>query len=139
MAKVTCISCQIVTGDVDGAGTDGRVYLGVGGREFRLDSREDDYERGSWREYVLGVAALERELSAQQLGVLNPKDKDPTLRFPLDTDFLRRAPVYVRFEPQHAIDNWNLIFAAVFVYSDQFVVGYSPPREFQNLWLGQAM
>ncbi len=28
MAKITGILCQIVTGDVSGAGTDGRVYLG---------------------------------------------------------------------------------------------------------------
>jgi hypothetical protein len=139
MAKVTGISCQIITGNVDGAGTDGRVYLGIGGREFRLDSREDDYERGSWREYVMGSAPLDRELSAPQCAVRNWEDNNPTLRFPLDTDLLRRAPVYIRFEPQHAIDNWNLLFAAAFVYSDQFVVGYSPPSDLHNLWLGQAM
>ena len=34
MAKITGILCQIITGDVSGAGTDGRVYLGLGGREF---------------------------------------------------------------------------------------------------------
>ena len=32
MAKITGILCQIVTGDVNSAGTDGRVYLGLGGR-----------------------------------------------------------------------------------------------------------
>ena len=37
MAKITGILCQIVTGDVSGAGTDGRVYLGLGGREFCMN------------------------------------------------------------------------------------------------------
>ena len=47
MAAITGILAQIITGDIDNAGTDGRVYLGLGGREFRMDSKEDDYERGS--------------------------------------------------------------------------------------------
>ena len=136
MATVTGITCQIITGDVDGAGTDGRVYLGIGGREFRLDSREDDYERGSWREYVLGGAPPERSLSAPQFRVLNWDNNSPTLRFLLDTDYVRRAPVYIRFEPEHAIDNWNLHFAAALVYAGSFSIGYSPPDSFHNLWLG---
>jgi len=139
MAKVTGISCQIITGDVDGAGTDGRVYLGIGGREFRLNSREDDFERGSWRDYILGAGPPERELSAPQLRVRNWESNDPTLRFPVDTDYLRRAPVYVRFEPQHAQDNWNLSFVAALVYADEFVVGYTPAENFHDLWLGQSM
>jgi hypothetical protein len=95
MAKVTGVFCQIITGDVDGAGTDGRVYLGIGGREFRLDSREDDYERGSWREYILGTAPLETvALSPPQIRVRNWEDNDPTLRLPLDTNNLPRSPVW---------------------------------------------
>ena len=37
MTDVTGILCQVITGIDDYAGTDGRVYLGIGGREFRLD------------------------------------------------------------------------------------------------------
>lgn len=139
MAKVTGILCQIITGDVDGAGTDGRVYLGIGGREFRLDSPTDDYERGSWREYVLGVGPQETNLTPPQNRVRNWDKNDPTLGFPLDTINIPRAPVYIRFEPQSANDNWNLFFAATRVYAAQFVVGYTPPEDFNNLWLGQAM
>lgn len=139
MTKVTGILCQIITGDVDGAGTDGRVYLGIGGREFRLDSREDDYERGSWREYILGTAPLETDLSPPQIRVRHSEDNDPTLRLPLDANTLARTPVYIRFEPHGAYDNWNLFFAATRVYADQFVVGYAPPEGFHDLWLGEAM
>ena len=35
--EITGILCQIITGDVSGAGTDGRVYLGLGGREFCMN------------------------------------------------------------------------------------------------------
>ena len=140
MAKVTGVFCQIITGDVDGAGTDGRVYLGIGGREFRLDSREDDYERGSWREYILGTAPLETlALSPPQIRVRNWEDNDPTLRLPLDTNNLPRSPVYIRFEPLGSYDKWNLFFAATRVYADQFFVGYAPPDDFHDLWLGEAM
>jgi hypothetical protein len=139
VAKVTGILCQIITGDVDGAGTDGRVYLGIGGREFRLDSQEDDYERLSWREYVLGAGPLRTNRSPTQTRVRNWENNDPTLRFPLDTNSLRRAPVYIRFEPQGANDNWNLFFVATLVYAAQFMVGYTPPEDFNDLWLGQAM
>lgn len=59
MAQVTGILCQVITGNVDGAGTDGRVYLGLGAREFRMDSSADDYERGSWREYLIGHPPVE--------------------------------------------------------------------------------
>jgi hypothetical protein len=138
VAKVTGIVCPIITGDVDGAGTDGDIYLGIGGREFRLDSREDDYERGSWREYVLGTAPLESNLAPPQIRVRNWDRNDPTLRFLLDTNDLPRTPVYIRFEPQGAYDNWNLFFAAALVYAGTFCVGYAPPETFNDLWLGQA-
>jgi hypothetical protein len=139
MAKVTGILCQIITGDVDGAGTDGSVYLGLGGREFRLDSERDDYERGFWREYILGAGPLEPDLPPPQIRVQNAARNDPRVGLTLDTIHLSRTPVYIRFEPEGSGDNWNLAFAAALVYSGQFVVGYTPPPEFDHLWLGQAM
>jgi hypothetical protein len=135
MAHVTGILCQIITGDVDNAGTDGRVYLGLGGREFRLDSKADDYERGSWRVYVLGQGPVD-PLPPPQTHVTDPVLNDPRKGFPLDTVNLTRSPVYVRFEPAGNSPNWNLAFAAALVYAPQFVVAYTPPADFDNLWLG---
>jgi hypothetical protein len=140
VAKVSGILCQVITGDVNGAGTDGNVYLGLGGREFRMDSTADDYERGSWREYIMGAGPLEPNLPPPQIRVRNAEKNDPRVGYALDTVNLPRTPVYIRFEPEGSDDNWNLSFAAALVYSDgQFVVGYTPPRDFDNLWLGQAM
>jgi hypothetical protein len=136
MAKITGILCQIITGNRSGAGTDGSVYLGFGGREFRLDSKADDYESGSWREYVLGEGPLAPSLPAPQILVENKEENDPRTRYPLDTAILGRAPVYIRFEPEGGDDRWNLEFAAVLVYVEKvFVAGYTPRPEFDHLWM----
>ena len=131
MSQVTGILCQVITGNVDGAGTDGNVYLGLGGREFRLDSAQDDYERGSWREYVMGDGPW----SGPVTPVRNPQWNDPRVGFPLDTANLTRSPVYIRFA-LGGDDNWNLRWATALVYAPQFVVGFTPPPSFDNLWLG---
>jgi hypothetical protein len=138
MAKITGILCQIITSNIDSAGTDGSVYLGLGGREFRLDSSADDYERGSWREYILGRAPLEPNLPSPQTRVQNKDENDPRKLFPLDTVNLNRSPVYIRFEPEGSGPNWNLSFAAALVYtgSSQFFAGFTPPNDFDNLWMG---
>src|SRR3954451_16415621 len=133
MPQVTGILCQVITGNVDGAGTDGRVYLGLGGREFRLDSGANDFERGSWREYVMGLGPAEPELQPPQVRVLNSQQNDPRVGMPikrLDT------PVYIRFEPAGGSADWNLAFVAVLVYSPQIEVAYAPPTNFDSLWLG---
>jgi hypothetical protein len=138
MAAVTGVLAQIITGDVDGAGTDGRVYLGLCSREFRLDSSQDDYERGSLREYILGRGPVEPNLPPPQIRVVNPLRNDPRRDFPLDTANLDVSPVYVRFEPEGDSPDWNLRSAIVLVYTGegQFVAAYFAPRAFNNLWLG---
>jgi len=136
MAEITGLLCQIITGNVSGAGTDGRVFAGIGGREFCLDSKADDYEQGDWREYVLGDIA-----SGPGTGFTPVQDKnwnDPRKGFPLNTTNLNKSPVYIRFEPDGDDDNWNLKSAYILVYTGQFTffTAYTAPTEFDNLWLG---
>lgn len=57
MPQITSIHLHIETGNLSGAGTDGDVYLGLGGREFSIDTTRDDFERGAGREYILGDGA----------------------------------------------------------------------------------
>ena len=137
MAQITGILCQIITGDHSRAETDGSVYLGLGGREFRLDSGVDDYQRGSWREYILGLGPQEPNLPPPQIRVNFATYNDPRSRFPLQTENLGRSPVYIRFEPESSTDDWRLDSAAALVYAPNFVVGYVPPVEFEHLWMGQ--
>jgi hypothetical protein len=138
MARVTGILCQVITGSMDGAGTDGRVYLGLGGREFRMDSRADDYERGSWREYIMGLGPVEPDLPAPQIRVLNGPRNDPREGLPIDRVNLSETPVYIRFEPAGGSPDWNLASVVVLVYAPLFAVAYAPPDydNFDNLWLG---
>jgi len=137
MARISSVLCEIITSDFAGADTDGDIYLGIGGREFHLDSTRDDFERGSYRDYILGAPPIELGPPPPDHVQVNYKDKNnPRLDFPLDTDNLSRTPVYIRFEPEDSEDNWNINFAAVLVYTTQFVVGYTPPAGFDNLWLG---
>jgi hypothetical protein len=140
VSQITGILCQVITSNVDNAGTDGSVFLGLGGREFRLDSKEDDYERGSWREYVMGEGGWSSSGDFPPLtSVQNPQWNDPRKDFPLDTVNLTKSPVYIRFEPSGDSPNWNLAFAAALVYDPNFVVAFTPPVAFHSLWLGNPM
>jgi hypothetical protein len=138
MAAITGILCQIITSDIPNAGTDGRVYVGIGGREFRLDSEKDDYERNSWREYVLGRGPVEPDLPSPQIRVENPDDNDPRKGHPLHTERLLSSPVYLRFEPEGDSPNWNVDTVFVLVYQGEgsFVGYFSLPTDFDNVWLG---
>src|SRR5262245_55939180 len=55
MAAITRIDVRLKTGDL--SGTDGDVYIRIGGREFYIDSENDDFERNSDRTYTLGEGA----------------------------------------------------------------------------------
>jgi hypothetical protein len=136
MVQVTGILCQVLTGNVDGAGTDGNVYLGVGAREFCLDSTADDFERHSWHEYIMGLGPVEPNLPSPQIRVRNGHRNDPRVGFPIDSVNLSKSPVYIRFEPAGASPDWNLHWVTVLVYAPNFVVAYQPPDNFDSLWLG---
>ena len=54
MGDIDKVEIRIRTGDRQRAGTGEQVVLGLGGSEFKLDSRANDFQRGSDRTYVLG-------------------------------------------------------------------------------------
>jgi hypothetical protein len=137
MAQVTGILCQVLTGNVDGAGTDGSVYLGLGAREFCMDSHANDYERGSDRSYIMGLGPIE-PLPPGEVRVLNSHRNDPRVGLPIDRVNLSKTPVYIRFEPTGDNPDWNLASVVILVYAPQFAAAYTPPDigNFDNLWLG---
>jgi len=53
MSKVETIYIRFKTADIIGAGTDLEVYVGIGGKEFYIESQRDfdDYEREDDRTY----------------------------------------------------------------------------------------
>src|SRR3954470_7629539 len=102
MAAITRIEANVRTGNRAGAGTDGNIFLGIGGREFVLDSSADDFEQNSNRTYVLGVSV------PGETTVTNAAHNDPRTDYVLDSTFLERFPVYIRFEPEGSNPDWDL-------------------------------
>jgi hypothetical protein len=58
MVLVKTIFLRLSTKGLEEAGTNGDVYLGIGGREFSVDSKNedfDDFEPGNVRTYISTV------------------------------------------------------------------------------------
>jgi hypothetical protein len=129
--QVTQIQARIVTADVTGAGTDAKVFLGVGGREFRLDSDNPsgDFERGQDVTYTLGVNANANFMrnpagDTGTFNIENAADNDPRLPPGLDVRAAEnpRLPIYIRmsdvsFDPANPLtfpdDDWFVTFVEI--------------------------
>ena len=83
MTAIRTVAVHILTGDRQRAGTDERVWLGLGGQEFELDSLANDFERGSDRTYLLG-----HDANIRQAGENDPRR--------LTLEQIQAAPVYLR-------------------------------------------
>ncbi len=109
MTNVEMIWVRFETGDQQGAGTDGDIYLGIGGREFMVDSSSDDFERSSDQYYAIGKPNT----------ILNYKINDP--RKPqIEIEDVKAFPVYIRFAPKTRTDRWNVDVVWVGVNDDTF-------------------
>lgn len=133
MSAIQSIVAMTWTADRKDAGTDGDVYLGIGGREFYIDLWDvDDNERGRAYSAVIGPAAT----------ISQPAMNDTRYPYQLYTERLDDFPVYLRFRGDN---HWCLSAALVLVYggtswSDlHFSRGYSTPYPAdldKGLWLG---
>lgn len=125
---------RIHTADKEGAGTDGNVYVGFGGREFCIDSEENDFERKSVRVYGLPYTA-----NIKQTQILNPVDNDPSQPYSVDMVNIEANPVYVRFEPSDSDDHWILDYVLVRAmnYNDDILIDYDAlgPQDDPNVYL----
>ena len=101
MANVNVLQVEVKTGSREMAsGTDGHVFLGIGGREFHLrkDVRQD-FKNGSTDIFVLG--------DGTNIGT-DPRDNDPRSPLQLVTENLSKHPVYIRLEPTREDDRWEI-------------------------------
>ena len=129
MAAITQIKAVIHTADISEANTDGGVFLGICGREFRLGRADvDDFNRASHREYVLGAGA----------NIEHAKDNDPT-RPQLDTIETDRFPAYIRFEPDVATGNWEFGGAEVTITPGGAKFARLDPERKTHLKMGENM
>jgi hypothetical protein len=128
MTAIKRIDVRLVTASGAGGGTDGDVFIGVDGREFYIDSAQNDFEQGADDTYTLGEGA----------NVLNAPQNDP--RNPqLDTNDLSKFPVYLRFEPLGSAPDWHLERVDVTVNPGTSEIKFSALSGGPDLWLGQKM
>jgi hypothetical protein len=106
MPHVGQITATVTTGDVTNAPTNGRVYLGIGGREFRLNKPGDQFKRHSTDIFIIGDGGnIDNPRNANDLpmvgaGTINA----PTIEFSDLNDY----PKYIRLEPKVEDDDWNV-------------------------------
>ena len=123
------ITVDITTSFAKGAGTEGQAFLGLGGREFRLDIDEHaDFDRGDETTYEFGEGA----------NVVHPERNDPRLGCPVTMEDVIAHPVYLRLVPKDRADDWNVASIRVRVQAGAHdVVRYTALDGAQdNIWLG---
>jgi murein tripeptide amidase MpaA len=99
------IVVKIKTGNKPDAGTNGKVYLGIGGREFRLNKSGNQFQKGNEDEFIIGLGS--NILKADKNGLpLNSSFQDNSPEIPFNT--IGVYPAYIRFEPSNSNDEWNV-------------------------------
>lgn len=94
-APIVRIEARIRTDIIQG--TNSFVYLGIAGREFRLNNSGNDFVPGSETIFTLG----------ENNSMKNREANDP--RSPrLRVNDLTTFPVYLRFEPRNDVEQWGL-------------------------------
>ncbi|MCA1576991.1 MAG: hypothetical protein LC794_06460 [Acidobacteria bacterium] len=126
MTAITRIDVRLKTGNRSGAGTDGDIYLGIGGREFSLDSAVDDFQQNADRTYTFGAGSNVSFAAAN----------NPSSPYELLTENLDRFPAYIRFAPKSRDDNWNIESVIATVNPGPGQLQYQALGGSNNLWLG---
>ena len=125
MALIRSVHALVYTGSEDGAGTDGDVYVGACGREFRLNTAGNDFERGSRYTYRFGTFPT----------VADPELNDPQRQL-LRLEDVGRLPLYIRFAPRERSDRWKLQRAIVAFNSEETPLWDSAVNAPNGIWLG---
>lgn len=129
MEAITRIDVRLKTGSLEGAGTDGIVYLGICGREFHLDSSLNDFEKNSDKVYILGDG---KNIEKSELN--DPRSPQ------LYMDNVQTFPIYIRFEPTGDSSDWNLknVYVTVNPGKNQIKYRLFPDNiVVNNFWLGE--
>lgn len=122
------ITIDITTSFAKGAGTEGEVFLGLGGREFRLYiDEQEDFEAGDEVTYELGEGA----------NIENRERNDPRMGMPISIDDVLTHPVYIRLVSHKASDDWNIANVRARIVAEEETLRYGALEGSQdNIWLG---
>jgi len=138
LTHVGKIIVRLITGDIEDASTNGRVYLGLGGREFRLDKPGNQFQRANVDNFIIGDGSnIENPDNVNTLPALG-NNNSPRVEF----EDLANYPTYIRFEPRNKNDNWNIedVNVEVIQYNDSPLGSTVNKKTFVdlegNVWLG---
>ena len=105
----------IATGDLPDAGSSDSdaVFLGIGGREFRLNKKHKQFRENSTDTFIIG----------KDSNIENPQNNDlpndgTKNSFKLGYNDLDEFPKYIRYQPNSNYDKWNV--EAVFVEGHEY-------------------
>jgi hypothetical protein len=142
MTHVGKITAEIKTGDITNAPTNGRVYLGIGGREIRLDKSGNHFTRGALDTFIIGDGGnIENPRNANELPYFQGTVNCPRLEF----SDLGKFPAYIRLEDDEEDDkDWNVEAVSVVAVKYDFGAPSIPAesRSYKSglsghIWLGE--
>lgn len=141
MTHVGKITAVIKTGNINDAPTNGRVYLGIGGREFRLNKPGDQFKKGATDTFIIGDGGnIDNPRHANELPFFQGTENCPRLEF----SDLTKFPTYVRLEDEVEDDDWNVEAVSVVAAKYDFGAPSVPPdsRTYNSglaghIWLGK--
>jgi hypothetical protein len=132
---ISKIELKLWTSTRSGSSTDGRVYLGLAGREYSVSRGDIDNFQPSRDpvSYVFGNGA----------NVERPQDNDPRSPWQTDAREITTRPMYIRFAPNGDDDNWDLERADLTIFfkgtspgSIEQQIPFSRLSGGAHLWLG---
>lgn len=127
MANINAISVEVKTGSREtSSGTLGRVYLGIGGRDFDLIIDGVEFKNGVTNTFVLGEGT--------NTGA-DPRNNDPRSPYQLVTETLSKYPIYIRFEPHAEDERWEVDEVNVVVNPDSEKIKFSTLGGGQHIFL----
>lgn len=132
------IVATITTGDLPDAGSSDNdaIFLGIGGREFRLNKKRKQFRQNSTDEFIIGK---DYNIENQETNDL-PSDGTKN-SFKLEYTDLDEFPKYIRYQPNSNYDKWNVDAVSVEVHEYNKNGDTNNKRTFKSpsgsLWLSK--
>lgn len=138
MVHIEQIRLTVITGNINGASTNGHIFCGIGGREFRLNKSGNQFQRGDTDTFqiggVIGPDSINNPNNSNDLPPLPGTVNAPAIEYNTLDDY----PTYIRFEPQDNDDNWNVSRVELRVTDDTNIVHkFNALDGNGSIWLGE--
>jgi hypothetical protein len=136
MTQIVQIKVEIKTSNESNAGTNGKVFLGIGGREFRLDKQGNQFQKNNTDTFTINSTNADIENPERNSLPNVGNTNSPLIENSAGIAF--NFPVYLRFDPNDNDDDWNIERVKVQVIGGLNSTFIYPNDIFKNgnIWLG---